>query len=109
MEQAREVIQRELEQDIYERLRRIKKSVLEPLQGAGCFSSTGSLDLRRKYASLPAAEVSMAVFSCAEGLFNPRMAKVGSTYWHPSIHLSSLFIAQRSFVMSMTSMSVPFV
>nr|XP_040032429.1 protein NO VEIN isoform X2 [Gasterosteus aculeatus aculeatus] len=75
MEQAREVIQRELEQDIYERLRRIKKSVLEPLQGAGCFSSTGSLDLRRKYASMPAAEVSMAVFSCAEGLFNPRMAK----------------------------------
>ncbi|XP_054457346.1 uncharacterized protein wu:fj29h11 [Anoplopoma fimbria] len=75
MEQARELIQKELEEETYERLRKIKKSVLEPVQVAGSFSSSGSLDLRRKYASMPAAEVSLAVFSNAEGLFSPKMAK----------------------------------
>ncbi len=80
MEQAREVIQRELEEDIHERLRKIKKSVLEPLQGAGSFSSTGSLDLRKKYASLSSAEVVLAVFSNADGVFSPRMAKVRARY-----------------------------
>lgn len=80
MEQAREVIQRELEEETHERLRKIKKSVLEPVQGAGSFSSTGSLDLRKKYASLPAAEVVLAVFTNADGVFNPTMAKVGSRH-----------------------------
>ncbi|XP_034415421.1 protein NO VEIN isoform X2 [Cyclopterus lumpus] len=75
LEQARELIQKELEEETYERLRKIKKIVLEPVQGAGSFSSTGSLDLRRKYASMPAAEVSLAVFSNAEGVFSPKMAK----------------------------------
>lgn len=80
LEHARELIQKELEEETYERLRKIKKIVLEPVQGAGSFSSTGSLDLRRKYASMPAAEVSLAVFSNAEGVFSPKMAKVGSTH-----------------------------
>ncbi|KAM8836563.1 uncharacterized protein AB9W97_002193 isoform 1-T8 [Spinachia spinachia] len=75
MEKAKECIQRELEEEIYERLRKIKKSVLEPVQGTGCFSSTGSRDLRREYASMSAAEVSLAVFSYAEGLFSSKMAK----------------------------------
>ncbi|XP_074476701.1 uncharacterized protein LOC141758850 isoform X3 [Sebastes fasciatus] len=75
MEQAREDIQRELEEETHERLRKIKKSVLEPVQGAGSFSSSGSIDLRKKYASMPAAEVVLAVFSNAEGVFSPRMAK----------------------------------
>ncbi|XP_068439866.1 uncharacterized protein [Clinocottus analis] len=75
LEQARELIQKELEEETYERLRKIKKSVLEPVQGAGSFSCPGSLDLRRKYASMPAAEVSLAVFSNAEGVFSPKMAQ----------------------------------
>lgn len=79
MERARDVIQRELEVETHERLRKIKKSVLEPVQGAGSFS-TGSLDLRKKYCSMPAAEVVLAVFSNAEGVFSPKMAKVGSRH-----------------------------
>ncbi|XP_047465584.1 protein NO VEIN isoform X3 [Mugil cephalus] len=75
LENAREAIQRELEEDIQERLRKIKKNVFETLQGAGSFSSAGSLDLRKKYASLPAAEVVLTVFENAEGVFNPRMIK----------------------------------
>ncbi|KAI3365403.1 hypothetical protein L3Q82_010485 [Scortum barcoo] len=75
MEQARENIQKELEDEIHNQLKKIKKSVLEPLQGASSVSSTGSLDLRKKYASLPAAEVVLEVFTNANGIFNNRMVK----------------------------------
>ncbi|XP_041818606.1 protein NO VEIN isoform X2 [Chelmon rostratus] len=74
MERAREVILKELEEEADEQLRKMKKSVLEPFQGAGSFSSTGSLDLRKKYASLPAAELVLAVFSNAEEVFTSKMA-----------------------------------
>ncbi|XP_023257114.1 uncharacterized protein LOC111651359 [Seriola lalandi dorsalis] len=75
MEQAREVIQRELVEETQEQLRKIKKSVLDPVQGASAFSSSGGLDLRKKYASMPAADVVLAVFSNAEGVFSPKMTK----------------------------------
>ncbi|XP_045924345.1 protein NO VEIN [Micropterus dolomieu] len=75
LEQAREVIQKELEEETYERLRKIKKSVLDPMQGADYFSNAGSLDLRKKYISMAAAEVALEVFSNAEGVFSPKMAK----------------------------------
>lgn len=80
LEEAREVIQKELQEETREQLRRLKKSVLEPAQGAGSFFSTTRLDLRKKYASMTAAEVVLAVFSNAVGLFSPRMTKVGVTY-----------------------------
>ncbi|XP_039991364.1 protein NO VEIN isoform X3 [Xiphias gladius] len=75
MEQAREVIQRELEEETQEQLRKIKRSVLDLVQGAGSFSSTGSSELRKKYASMPAADVVLAVFTNAEGVFSPKMTK----------------------------------
>uniref|UniRef100_M3ZT74 Wu:fj29h11 n=1 Tax=Xiphophorus maculatus TaxID=8083 RepID=M3ZT74_XIPMA len=75
LEQAREIIQKELEEETMERLRKVKKSVLEPLQGAASFSSTGNADLRRKYASMPAGDVVLEVLSNAQGVFSPRMAK----------------------------------
>lgn len=78
MERAREVILKELEEEADEQLRKMKKSVFEPFQGAGSFSSTGSLDLRKKYASLPAAELVLAVFSNAEEVFTSKMAMVGA-------------------------------
>ena len=77
LEQAREAIQRELEEETYERLRKIKKSVLEPVQGVASFSAAGNLDLRKKYVSMSAAEVALAVFTNAEGVFSPKMNKVG--------------------------------
>ncbi|KAF3854058.1 hypothetical protein F7725_014746 [Dissostichus mawsoni] len=73
LEQAREVIQREMEEETYERLRKIKKSVMEQMPGS--FSSCGSLDLRKKYISMPAAEVTLEVFSNAEGMFTSKIAK----------------------------------
>uniref|UniRef100_A0A3Q2QWH8 Wu:fj29h11 n=1 Tax=Fundulus heteroclitus TaxID=8078 RepID=A0A3Q2QWH8_FUNHE len=75
LERAREVIQKELEEETMERLKKIKKSVLEPMQGAGSFSSTGNSDLRKKYASMTAADVVLEVFSNAQGVFSSRMAK----------------------------------
>lgn len=78
MERAREIIQKELEEETNERLRKLKKNALEPVQGAGFFSSAGSLDLRKKYVSMSATELVLAVFTNAEGLFNPKMTKVGA-------------------------------
>lgn len=78
LEQGRELIQRELEEETNERLRKIKKSVLEPLQGSSSFLSMGNMERRKKYASMTAAEVVLDVFTNAEGLFTPRMNKVGS-------------------------------
>ncbi|MEQ2261718.1 hypothetical protein XENORESO_014717, partial [Xenotaenia resolanae] len=75
MERAREVIQKEFEEETMDRLRKIKRSVLEPMQGAGSFSSTGNLDLRKKYASMPAGDVVLEVLSNAQGVFSPRMVK----------------------------------
>ncbi|XP_062298890.1 uncharacterized protein wu:fj29h11 isoform X1 [Scomber scombrus] len=75
LEQAREAIQRELEEETYERLRKIKKTVLEPVQGVASLSAAGNLDLRKKYVSMSAAEVALAVFTNAEGVFSPKMNK----------------------------------
>ncbi|KAM6897522.1 uncharacterized protein FYW49_018807 [Xenentodon cancila] len=75
LDRSREIIQKELEEESLERMRKLKKSVLESLQGAGAFSAAGSLDLRKKYASVPATDVVMEVFSNASGVFSPRMAK----------------------------------
>lgn len=78
LEQAREVIQRELEEETNDRLRKIKRSVLEPLQGSSSFLSTGNMERRKKYASMTAADVVLEVLTNTQGLFAPRMGKVGS-------------------------------
>uniref|UniRef100_A0A3Q3H2C9 Wu:fj29h11 n=1 Tax=Labrus bergylta TaxID=56723 RepID=A0A3Q3H2C9_9LABR len=76
LEQARELIQRELGEEAEDRLRKMKRSVSDVLQGAASsFSSTGNHELRKRYASMTAAEVVLAVFSNAEGVFSPKMAK----------------------------------
>lgn len=81
LDQAKQDIQKELEEEIYEQLRKIKKSVLEPVQGASLSFSLGSLELRKKYATMSAAEVVLAVFSNTEGVFTTRMAKVIPRFW----------------------------
>lgn len=80
LEQGREVIQKELEEETNERLRKIKRSILEPLQGSASILSMGNMERRKKYASMTAAEVVLEVFTNAEGVFAPRMARVGALY-----------------------------
>lgn len=75
-EQAQRVIQRELVEETYEHLKKIKKSILEPLQGVGPPFPSGNQELRKKYAAMPAAELVLAVFKNAKELFSPKMAWV---------------------------------
>ncbi|XP_054612764.1 uncharacterized protein wu:fj29h11 isoform X2 [Dunckerocampus dactyliophorus] len=72
LDQAKETIQKELEEETLAHLRKLKKSVLAPVEGS---SFTGNMDLRKKYASLTAAEVVLSVFSNAERVFSPTMLK----------------------------------
>ncbi|XP_053540833.1 uncharacterized protein wu:fj29h11 isoform X2 [Ictalurus punctatus] len=75
LERAREAIQKEIEEEVASRLWKIKKSLLEPAQGMPCYSSSGSLELRKKYASLTAADAVLEIFTNSEGIFNERMTK----------------------------------
>lgn len=84
-EGARQVIQKELLEEAYERLRKIKKSILEPVQGLGSSFQTGNLELRRKYASMSAAELVLTVFNNAKELFSKKMAWVSGPKTRPSL------------------------
>ncbi|XP_061564141.1 uncharacterized protein wu:fj29h11 isoform X2 [Cololabis saira] len=75
LDRSRDIIQKELEEETLDRMRKVKKSVLESLRGAGVFSAAGSMDLRKKYASVLASDVVLEVLSNAAGVFSPRMAK----------------------------------
>ncbi|XP_058262273.1 uncharacterized protein wu:fj29h11 isoform X2 [Hemibagrus wyckioides] len=75
MERAREAIQKEIEEEVENRLWKVRKSLLEPAQGAPLYSSSGSLELRKKYASLTASEAVFEIFTNSAGIFNQRMTK----------------------------------
>ncbi|CAB1338211.1 unnamed protein product [Coregonus sp. 'balchen'] len=75
MERAREAIQRELEEEVGERMRKMKRGVMEGAQGPVLFSSFGSAELRKKYVTMTAAEAVLEVFTNASGVFNPKMTK----------------------------------
>lgn len=77
-EEAKQVIERELKEETYERLRKIKKSILEPVQGVGSSYPTGNPELRKKYASMSAAELVLTVFKNAKEVFSTKMAWVSS-------------------------------
>ncbi|XP_076005731.1 uncharacterized protein LOC143000345 isoform X2 [Genypterus blacodes] len=72
LEQAREAIQKEMQEETYERLRKFKRSGMEPVQGSG---SIGGFELRKKYISMTAAEVVLEVFTKAGEVFSAKMAK----------------------------------
>ncbi|XP_056911618.1 uncharacterized protein wu:fj29h11 isoform X2 [Takifugu flavidus] len=73
-EEAQQLIERELQEETYERLRKIKKSILEPVQGVGSSYPTGNPELRKKYASMSAAELVLTVFRNAKEVFSTKMA-----------------------------------
>lgn len=73
---AQDIIKRELEEETYERLKKIKKSILEPLPGVAPAFPTGNQDLRKKYASMSAAELVLAVFKNAQEVLSEKMAWV---------------------------------
>ncbi|XP_049615652.1 uncharacterized protein wu:fj29h11 isoform X2 [Syngnathus scovelli] len=74
MDQIKETIQKELEEDTREHLMKLKKVVLDPVKGT-CSIFAENLDLRKKYASMTAAEVVLEVFTNAEKLFSSPVLK----------------------------------
>lgn len=85
------MIRKELEAEVRERLSRIKRSVLEPTQGA---SFSTALNLRKKYASMTAVEVVQTVFSKAEELLRPQ---IPSTYKVGERHKAGVFQEPKRF------------
>ncbi|XP_015211657.2 uncharacterized protein [Lepisosteus oculatus] len=75
MDKARATIQREIMEEVETRMRKIKRTLMEPAQGPELFSSGGSRELRKKYTSLTAAEAVLEVFKNTEGVFSTRMTK----------------------------------
>ncbi|MGH0153085.1 UNVERIFIED_CONTAM: hypothetical protein FKN15_023719 [Acipenser sinensis] len=75
MDKARAIIEKEIEEEAQSKMRKIKKSLFDPTNGPQLFSTGGSIELRRKYASLTAAEVVLEVFNNAGGVFNKKMTK----------------------------------
>ncbi|XP_041077227.1 protein NO VEIN-like isoform X2 [Polyodon spathula] len=75
MGKARMIIEKEIEEEAQSKMRKIKKALLDPANGPQLFSTRGSIELRKKYASLTAAEVVLEVFNNAEGVFNKKMTK----------------------------------
>ncbi|KAJ7984929.1 hypothetical protein DPEC_G00359850 [Dallia pectoralis] len=75
MERAREAIQREVEEEVGDRLRKIKRAVMEGAQGPVLYSSGGSAELRKKYVTMTSSEAVLEVFLNASGVFNPKMTK----------------------------------
>lgn len=77
-EQAQHTIQRELEEEVYEHLKKFKKSILEPLKGVGPSFPTGNQELRKKYAAMSAAELVLTVFNNAREVFSAKMTWVSA-------------------------------
>lgn len=77
-EEAKQLIEIELKEETYERLRKIKKSIFEPVQGVGSSYPAGNPELRKKYASMSAADLVLTVFRNAKEVFSAKMAWVSS-------------------------------
>ncbi|KAG7276992.1 hypothetical protein CRUP_001618, partial [Coryphaenoides rupestris] len=73
LERAQQLIQRELEEEVQERMRKVKRSVMDPFTSSS--TGAGSLELRKKYVSMAAAEVVLEVFTNAGEIFSARANK----------------------------------
>ncbi|XP_051888907.1 uncharacterized protein wu:fj29h11 isoform X2 [Pristis pectinata] len=75
LETAKNRIQREIEEEVQNRMNKIKKNLLDPASGPQLYSTSGCLDLRKQYASNTAAEAVLQVFINAKEVFSEKMAK----------------------------------
>ncbi|XP_062381766.1 uncharacterized protein wu:fj29h11 isoform X2 [Sardina pilchardus] len=76
MDSARDRVQVELEQEVQEKLWKIKKSVMEPADGPLTFTpASSSRELRKRYVAMTAADAVMEVFINSDGIFNGTMTK----------------------------------
>ena len=76
LERAQQLIQRELEEEVLEKLRKVKRNVMDPFSAVSF--GAGSLELRKKYISMAAVEVVLEVFTNAADIFSSKLNKVRS-------------------------------
>ncbi|XP_041072786.1 protein NO VEIN [Carcharodon carcharias] len=75
VEKARNRVQKEMEEEVSNRLNKVKKTVLDPASGPHLYSASGSLILRKQYATMTAADAVFQVFINARGVFSEKMTK----------------------------------
>ncbi|XP_078082199.1 uncharacterized protein LOC144502066 [Mustelus asterias] len=75
VEKARNRVQKEIEEEVSNRLNKVKRTVLEPAGGPQLYSTCGSLLLRKQYVSMSAADAVLQVFINTRGVFNDKMTK----------------------------------
>ncbi|XP_067286203.1 uncharacterized protein wu:fj29h11 isoform X3 [Pseudorasbora parva] len=75
MDQAKEAIQREIQEEVDAKMFKIKKSLLDPMQGPVVYSHIGNSELRKKYVNMTASDAVMEVFMNSEGIFSKSMTK----------------------------------
>ncbi|XP_059892948.1 uncharacterized protein wu:fj29h11 isoform X3 [Gadus macrocephalus] len=73
LERAQHLIQRELEEEVTDKMRKMKKNVMDPFSAASF--GAGSLELRKKYISMAAVEVVLEVFTNAADIFSSKLNK----------------------------------
>jgi len=76
LEHAQHLIQQEMEEEVQERMRKVKRSVMAPFTSSS--TGAGSLELRKKYVSMAAAEVVLEVFTNAGEIFGAKANKVSA-------------------------------
>ncbi|XP_072339919.1 uncharacterized protein [Scyliorhinus torazame] len=75
IEKSRSRVQKEMEEEVNNRFHKLKKAVMDPASGQPLYSTCGSLDLRKQYASMTAADAAFQVFINARGVFSDKMTK----------------------------------
>ncbi|XP_028845943.1 uncharacterized protein LOC114796163 isoform X2 [Denticeps clupeoides] len=75
MDHAKNILQKDVEEEVQAQLWKIKKKLMDPAQGPPIFSPCGSTELRFKYANMSAADAVIEVLTNSEGMLNTKMTK----------------------------------
>ncbi|XP_048467027.1 protein NO VEIN-like [Rhincodon typus] len=75
IDKAKNRVQNEIEEEVNNRFNKVKKSVMDPFGGPHLYSTSGSLDLRKQYASMTAADAILQVFFNIKDVFSGKMTK----------------------------------
>ncbi|GCC17061.1 hypothetical protein chiPu_0017434 [Chiloscyllium punctatum] len=75
IDKAKNRVQKEIEEEVDNRFNKVKKNLMDPFGGPQLYSTSGSLDLRKQYVSMTAADAILQVFINAKEVFSNRMTK----------------------------------
>ncbi|XP_043571064.1 protein NO VEIN isoform X1 [Chiloscyllium plagiosum] len=75
IDKAKIRVQKEIEEEVDNRFNKVKRNLMDPFGGPQLYSTSGSLDLRKQYASMTAADAILQVFMNAKDVFSNKMTK----------------------------------